>query len=264
MNNFNPPSEAAQSAALTTHASATASEPPPLGSTDSAAPLEQYSAISAEAAPEAPEAAPPPVFSPQVAVVVPPRPADCKRPLPNIPGLTVPQRIALAAMIAGKAPNAAARIAGVDRSTLYRWRTDDVDFIAALNAWRDQALQSTMDHLRNAAQEAAVTVASAIRNGNIQVSLAILKGVGALVPHPPGPRTPDAVQQTLDRDDIVESVQRLKERFNAIIDQNYIGNRYEIQEKDAWNSEKHRQMIDAYERQLAMQERMEPRETKEA
>src|SRR5690348_2306126 len=46
------------------------------------------------------------------------------------------QETALRALAAGRALGEVAAEAGVDRGTLYRWRTRDPQFMAALKAWR--------------------------------------------------------------------------------------------------------------------------------
>ena len=50
--------------------------------------------------------------------------------------LSEAQAAALRELAAGKPFGQAAAAAGVDRGTLYRWRTEDDDFIEALFEWR--------------------------------------------------------------------------------------------------------------------------------
>src|SRR6185437_4848455 len=124
--------EAAESAALTSPISSTPSETASHGTTISADAAGPSADTAPIAAAEQPSAA-----APQSVVATPAFPPVC--PFPQIKGLSIAQKSALAALIAGKGPHQAARMAGVDRSTLYRWRTNDFDFMAALNAWRQQS-----------------------------------------------------------------------------------------------------------------------------
>ena len=104
-------------------------------------------------------------------------------PLPQVTGLTHLQRIALQAIAAGQTATDAAQSAGVDRSTLYRWRTKDENFIAALKAWRDNARETAADKLLAAVDDAAGVVAQAgFRRGDVKAALTILKSFGTLVP----------------------------------------------------------------------------------
>jgi hypothetical protein len=256
MKKSNSLSEAADSAALTTHISPTPSETASPGTTNSAASAEQHSST----APIAP-AEPPASVTAQQVVAKPAR--SRKLVLPPVPGLTIPQRTALAALIGGAGPNAAARIAEVDRSTLYRWRTEDIDFIAALNSWRHQALESTGDQLLIAAHQAAIVVTKAIRKGSLPASLAVLKGIGSLAPRRPGPRDPDAVHQTRDRDVNQEYAQLVKDRVNAVITRKTL---YEdgkqIEERDKKAEQKRREKLAEFARQESPPDKLNPDETR--
>lgn len=59
--------------------------------------------------------------------------------------LTPPQAKALRELLAGARTQEAADAAGVDRVTLYRWRTQDPQFMAALSAWRNETHEHAMD-----------------------------------------------------------------------------------------------------------------------
>ena len=84
----------------------------------------------------------------------------------------------------------AAAAAGVDRGTLYRWRTQDHDFIAALNAWRWEMQTHTRDRMLALADEALSAVRAGIKHGDARLGLRLLKDlncsrVGRTRPHDP-------------------------------------------------------------------------------
>ena len=68
--------------------------------------------------------------------------------------LTAAQVLAVRALAEGASLNDAARAAGVERNTLYRWRTRNAQFIAAMNAWAPRGTgtrQGPVPALRDAA-----------------------------------------------------------------------------------------------------------------
>ena len=173
MNNSLSQSEAAQAAGVTAydtvHSSHAGSPVTPLGA-DTAALAPPQTADPAAAAPAA---------------------GKCRPGLncPPSPLFSLPLPQALAALLSGKNVRAAASEAGVDRTTIYRWQTRDLDFIAALNAWRQQSQESARNIMQLAAEHAAQTLLEAVRNGNVAVALAGGQGMGVLAPRArrPGP-----------------------------------------------------------------------------
>src|SRR5436309_803606 len=104
--------------------------------------------------------------------------------------VTPQQAEALRALAAGKPLNDAAAAEGVDRGTLYRWRTQDHDFVAALNAWRWEMQTHTRDRMLALADEALAAVQASIKHGDARLGLRLLKdlncsGVGRTRPHDP-------------------------------------------------------------------------------
>src|SRR6476469_324657 len=85
--------------------------------------------------------------------------------------VTPQQAAALRVLAAGKPLNDAAAAAGVDRGTLYRWRTQDHDFIAALNAWRWEMQTHTRDRMLALADEALAAVQAGIKHGDARLGL---------------------------------------------------------------------------------------------
>jgi hypothetical protein len=85
------------------------------------------------------------------------------------------QQLAIRAIAAGHGIGAAARKAGVSRSTLYRWQQSDGPFAAALNAWRRQQHDSRLDRARALGDLALNNVYAALLTGDPQLSFAFLK-----------------------------------------------------------------------------------------
>jgi hypothetical protein len=104
--------------------------------------------------------------------------------------VTPQQAEALRALAAGKPLNDAAAAAGVDRGTLYRWRTQDHEFIAALNAWRWEMQTHTRDRMLALADKAIAAVQASVEQGDARLGLRLLKDlncsrVGRTRPHDP-------------------------------------------------------------------------------
>jgi hypothetical protein len=135
--------------------------------------------------------------------------------IPQGEGLSSQQRIAVAALASGQSIVACAQSAGVSGATLYRWRTKDPAFIAAVNAWRGQAQDAVRDRLLAMADEAAMAVFAAIRNGDAKMGMTLLKCLGAASPISRGPTTIDSARQDMDRQDWEQSVEIDKRRLDA-------------------------------------------------
>ena len=92
--------------------------------------------------------------------------------------LTQPQATAIVAIVRGAKLSDAAREAGVDRATLYRWRTADPQFVAALNAWRSEQQAYARDRLLTAANLATDAVVRTLEKGDGRLGLRLLKELG--------------------------------------------------------------------------------------
>jgi hypothetical protein len=92
--------------------------------------------------------------------------------------LTPAQALAVRALTEGMSLNDAARAAGVERITLYRWRTRNPQFIAAMNAWRREQLEHGQEQfvlLRDAALDA---VRQGLARGDARLGMAALDRMG--------------------------------------------------------------------------------------
>jgi len=107
--------------------------------------------------------------------------------VPDAPNLTIQQRKALGALLSGKSLSAVASEVGVDRTTLYRWRMKNPNFIAFLNVWRHQSRQTVADTVQLAAEQASQVVLDAINRGDVRSSLTVLKATGSFTTRPTGP-----------------------------------------------------------------------------
>lgn len=86
-----------------------------------------------------------------------------------------------------------AEAVGVDRGTIYRWRTSDPNFIAALNRWRGEMQAETRDRVLALSAGAADSVARSIADGDSRLGLRVLEKMGCLKPGPDNPVDPFAV-----------------------------------------------------------------------
>ena len=94
-------------------------------------------------------------------------------------GLSVSQVRALAALLAGENVTSAARVAKVGRQSVHRWLRNP-DFMAAFNAGRNNLRCEMETKLEAVAAQAIVNVDRVVSEGDTNVSLAVLKGLGLL------------------------------------------------------------------------------------
>ncbi len=87
---------------------------------------------------------------------------------------------ALSALLAGETVIRAAEISQVDRSTVHRWLREDWEFQAARNRALRAIQDATNDSLLALAQDALDAVGAAIRDGDNQTAINVLKGLGFL------------------------------------------------------------------------------------
>lgn len=91
--------------------------------------------------------------------------------------LTPQQAKALRELLAGARTQEAADAAGVDRVTLYRWRTQDPQFMAALSAWRNETYEHAMDQMLALADASVCAVAHGIAECDSKLGLRVLKEI---------------------------------------------------------------------------------------
>ncbi|MDB5173309.1 MAG: hypothetical protein JWM97_2706 [Phycisphaerales bacterium] len=87
-----------------------------------------------------------------------------------------PAKIAvLRELAAGNGVVKAAEAAGVGRRTVSHWMRNDPEFVATLNAWRNQSVRWARDQMVATLGEAAATVRQAIQNGDSKLAMQLLK-----------------------------------------------------------------------------------------
>lgn len=93
------------------------------------------------------------------------------------PILSERQFLAIPLILAGKSDQAVADELEVSRETIWRWRNEDFNFVAALNVERNQIFDSARDRLEGLVTKALDCVEKAIDTGDTRAALAILKMV---------------------------------------------------------------------------------------
>ena len=87
---------------------------------------------------------------------------------------------AVEALAAGKTVTESAKLAGVDRTTVHRWRREDFEFQAELNRQQRELHDAFRQRLLSIALLATETVSAAVEAGDVPASLQVLKGIGVL------------------------------------------------------------------------------------
>lgn len=117
------------------------------------------------------------------------------------PQLSPAQKAALEHLASGTSIIEAARGAGVDRRTVYRWIHADAHFAAAYNAWRQELIDSGRARVLAMGDLALTTVQAAMQKGDARVALQVARATGLLAQPRPGPADPDLLQRRRDLQD---------------------------------------------------------------
>ena len=119
------------------------------------------------------------------------------------PEVTDRQSIAIDALVSGSTHLEAAKLAGVQRSTVTGWCNKNIVFIAEWNRRRRQRLTAAGERLHEVTVAALDAVMESINNGDTVTALAFIRIVGVehlLSAAQPGPSTPMGVHQDLAAD----------------------------------------------------------------
>lgn len=118
--------------------------------------------------------------------------------------LTDQQRLAIDALIGGQTRTEASAAAGVDRVTLWRWLTNDANFVAALNEARQDIHSTNVSRLRNLASQAVGVLENSLASDNealrLRAATSILKSVALSdIQRPEGETDPAVVETDITR-----------------------------------------------------------------
>ena len=119
------------------------------------------------------------------------------------PEVTDRQSIAIDALVSGSTHREAAKLAGVQRSTVTGWCNKNITFIAEWNRRRRQRLTAAGERLHEVTGAALDAVMDGISEGDTATALALIRMVGVdhlLSAAQPGPTTPMGVHQGLAAD----------------------------------------------------------------
>ena len=87
-------------------------------------------------------------------------------PLPPEAQLSPVQQEAFGLLIVGISDTDVAKTLRINRTTIWRWRTYDPNFIAALNQWRAKVIERVRDGMLALAEEAEKVVVASVKDGN--------------------------------------------------------------------------------------------------
>ena len=107
--------------------------------------------------------------------------------------LSPAQVLALRALAEGASLNDAAKAAGVERNALYRWRTRNPHFIAAMNAWRRDHLEIARQQFLLLRDSALDAVRKGLAEGDARIGIAVLDRMGASAAGETNPTLPAMV-----------------------------------------------------------------------
>jgi len=116
------------------------------------------------------------------------------------PEVTDRQSIAIDALVAGSTHLEAAKLAGVQRSTVTAWCNKNITFIAEWNQRRRQRLAASGERLHQTMSAALDTLTASINDGDTDTALGLIRLVGVehlLRAARPGPTTPLGVHARL-------------------------------------------------------------------
>jgi hypothetical protein len=126
-----------------------------------------------------------------ISTVVIPAPMEGIEPPPI--KLSAQQMEALEMIAKGESFGDIARELNVDRGTIYRWRTYDANFIAALNQWRGNVQSEVRDRLTAIAENATNSLKKNIDGGDSKMEIRLLEKMGYVKPGATYPVDPYAI-----------------------------------------------------------------------
>ncbi len=135
-------------------------------------------------------------------------------------GLTNQQEAAILELLRGQhTDREIADLVGVDRITLYKWKTRDPWFITELNRRRDQLWQYELDRLRSLGRAALDFLAQEfVEHPSTSTALAILRHVSIPTSSPSGPTDVEAIinERAIGNRKLGEGRRRLLEKRGVL------------------------------------------------
>jgi hypothetical protein len=112
---------------------------------------------------------------------------------PPEPQLTPDQTNAIELIMAGAKLGEIVAATGASRTTLWRWRNCDPNFIAVLNQWRGETITNARDRIHAITEAATDALKTAIVESNARIGVAVLGKMNCMKPGPDAPIDPHAV-----------------------------------------------------------------------
>ena len=113
-------------------------------------------------------------------------------------GMGQKQRAAFAALCAGSSFPDAAKAAGVNRATVYRWVQSDPQFRAAYNAWQEELAESSRARLLTFVDQAVDVIGKALKRQDEKVAVTMLRDLGIMRRRGQGQTDPEMVALQMD------------------------------------------------------------------
>lgn len=101
-------------------------------------------------------------------------------PVHMLEGLTTSQTVAMDAILSGYTICESADMAGINRSCVYRWLREDVEFQTELERRRKEIRDGAQNRLLQLCGKCVSSVEDAVKAGDVRVALSVLKGLGIL------------------------------------------------------------------------------------
>ena len=138
---------------------------------------------------------------------------DATEPLSSV------QLKVLESLVAGESITKAAKTNGVSRETVHRWHRNNFAFRATLNRMKHELQESVDARLLATTSRAAENVAKAVADGDVKVSLHVLRGSGLLSGDRPavGSDNPRHLKDDAEVATEEDRIYRIKRRHRPIL-----------------------------------------------
>jgi hypothetical protein len=97
---------------------------------------------------------------------------------PTFKPLSIEQQNAIDLLILGKSDKEVAEAVGVNRTTIWEWRTAHPIFMTSLERQRAEVWRQPQERLRSLLSKAVENLGQAVESGDLKASIELLKAVG--------------------------------------------------------------------------------------